>query len=191
MSVKKKKTKTSRQTKQINQPATELEKIDKYFEQISLTVENPDTLSFNFVEDNNNNTLQVYKDGKLYLKLLYDTIGLYDPTTYMFYWGWAVDLADKRTVKNSERVKKYAEELKPQIRIDTPDKELLHYYGTTNAFMIKNEKNILLPIKMMAYVMKAEKYFIVPQPSNTGTSKNSKVNKFLQFVTVSKIIDSY
>lgn len=191
MSVKKKKTKTSRQTKQINQPATELEKIDKYFEQISLTVENPDTLSFNFVEDNNNNTLQVYKDGKLYLKLLYDTIGLYDPTTYMFYWGWAVDLADKRTVKNSERVKKYAEELKPQIRIDTPDKELLHYYGTTNAFMIKNEKNILLPIKMMAYVMKAEKYFIVPQPSNTGTSKNSKVTKFLQFVTVSKIIDSY
>ena len=117
--------------------------------------------SFNtkmYVNSEGDHILELYDDSKMILKAKYDLLGFYNLSNSVWYWGWNIDLVDKKLINASKHMKTFPQYIKDNYNqftfVDAED----YYFRTDNGNFYTSLENVDKLIKLALYYMKGEWY---------------------------------
>lgn len=147
-----------------------LDKINKYYDKKEKEINITDDITVEVDGD----IVKVYNSKK---KIIYEgkyqIVGIFNITNSVWYWGWFIDYANRKLLKQSANVKKKGKELLKNNKIKSRNDESLYYYMTTGHFMT-NEPNVNLFIKLMLYITKGKWFFNIKTKEN-----NNIINEYI------------
>lgn len=138
-----------------------MQKIFDYFveQDKNIGIKKNDKITLKFIEKNDKKKVEIYKNKKLFLTKSYKVIGLYNETTSVWHWGWAIDFVDKSLVEDSIKIKKWGKDFFMKKKPKSKNEQALYFFTKTNSFMT-NVINTIFLSKLAMYVLKGQYYFI-------------------------------
>lgn len=137
------------------------QKIDKYYEkknnEISKYIDLTKNYRFKFIiKDNSKYYIDIYDidTNKKLLRATFDLIGVYNLFNSVWYWGWNIDMVDKKLVRKSLEIKRYSNYIKNNFDNFDPIYAEEMYYKLINGNFYTSTDNIDRLIKLSMYVLK-------------------------------------
>ena len=125
-----------------------------------------------YVDNNGNHIIELIHDNKVKLKAEYELIGMYNITNSMWYWGWAIDLADKNLIKTSRKMRDFPDFIKRNMDKFSPKESEDLFFKTDMANYYTDTNEIDKLIKVVLYYLNAGWYLTLCHGRN---DKNNRV----------------
>lgn len=164
-------------------------KVNKYFDrcenELGKKLSQNKNYKYIFSKDNNDEYIvEIYNNNKLILKSHYEVAGVYNVQNSVWYWGWNMDLIDRKLTVLSKHMKKfsaYIKENQSQFGFALAD-EL--YFKTKHGNFYTSTEKILPLIKVMMFLTKTLWYIsICHGKDNTLCSTNDIKNDIDKTIT--------
>jgi len=145
--------------------------IDKYYQANKLNIVKQ-TKSKLFIKNDkidDDNILEIYDDTVLIFKGYYNIAGVYDTTTFMWYWSYILDYVDQTICINKNTIHelyKYAKKNNNNNNINQQDIEDISFRTSNNSLCMNSINNILPLIKLLLYFTKSIDYILVYYDDN-------------------------
>ena len=116
-------------------------------------------ISNKFKIKNNKDIVEIRHKNKLLYEALYKTVGIYNMTKMIWYWGWFIEYADRNLVDDTKNVKKWGEQMLKNNKIKTKQEQAIYFYTQEGSYMTGKE-NIDFIVKLAMYILKGKYFFI-------------------------------
>lgn len=88
-----------------------------------------------------NNTVELYDDGKKILTGEYEIVGLFNYSMSVWYWAYNVSFVNKKLMSASKNVRNFTKYIKDNYeKFDSKEVEDYYYYTSNGNFFITDEK---------------------------------------------------
>ncbi len=114
------------------------------------------------VDDDNNHIIELLDDsGNTVLKAYYDLIGFYNLSNSVWYWGWNIDLADKKLTSATLKISEFPKYIKKNYKEFQPVEAEDYHFRTSMGNFYTSLDKIHNLIKLAMFILKGEWYIAV------------------------------
>jgi hypothetical protein len=176
-------------------------KVETYFKTQKNKMKNKihinDHSSFIFTKDKSDNyVIEVHdtKSDSIIFKGHYDIIGVFNIHNSVWYWGWNIELVDKKVTDRSKIVRKFANHIKDNINEFSPKEADELYFKTSNGNFYTKLENILPLVKLTMYLTKGIWYMSICHGkdnticSDDGLHSNDGTIKRVEYIVIRDIM---
>lgn len=123
--------------------------------------------------------MDVYFNDKLKFKAEYQSVGMYNISSSVWYWGWNIAFANKNSVVTFDNISKFLDEVTNPKEADE-----LHYILTNGNFYISKE-NIQTVINTTLFLKK--EICILPIKRKKNKNNPAMVDR-IEYILITKIL---
>lgn len=146
---------------------------------IKSSINSKDTYNYVFETDSDDVPIVnvIDNNGKSILQAKYSVVGVYNPVTSIWNWGWACDFVNRKLIKHKSKIHKFASEIKENYdnfeKKDRKDIEEL-YFHTSNRNFYMNSKKIDLLMKFVLHITDTVWFLSISHKNKSITDENDE-----------------
>lgn len=149
-----------------------------------------------YIDNSGEHTVElVDSNGKTIIKALYDIAGLYNVVNSTWYWGWGVDIVDKKLVKNSYKVKEFSKFIKNNYSSFNPVEADNLYFRTSSSSFYTSLPLVTELVKLALHLTDSIWFIAVCDGKDNTTfiynkNETSKLGsiKIIKYILIKKIV---
>jgi len=158
---------------------------NKINNEISQKIDLKKNYSYNFVDENDMNIVEIYMDKKLKLRAEYNIVGLYNIPLSIWYWSWNIAFLNKKLFKELDKIKTFTKSLNDNFdKFDSKEAEELHYLLNNDNYYISSG-NIERIIKIILYITKG--LWIFPLNHSDKKTASEHLDR-IEYILITKIL---
>lgn len=169
-----------------------IDRVDRYYDKMKSEIQLDLTKSYTskfYKDSNNKHTVELLsKDGTVF-KAHYDTVGVYNLANSVWYWGWNIDLIDKKLVHKS--IKKFPQYIKDNYKEFTKEQAEDYSFRTSTGNFITTPKRVTDLVKLALYLQKGVWHLAVCRGVDGSArvcNKDSQNSVSLEYIIIKRVL---